>query len=77
MTADRHRPTPSPMPPCFAHSGFKARLGELERDAEKAAKEREEMKRDIVAIKVTIAKWVGGSAALLAALQIILRIVGH
>ena len=69
MAPDRPTPPP-PSDVCRHHSGYSARLRDLEGRANEASKERKELVNGLNEIKVSIGRWMGLLGGALAVLQI-------
>jgi len=71
MAPEIRRPTPPPPPDvCHHHSGYSARIHDLEGRAIAASIERREIVKEITELRVTMSKWIGGLGVALAAVQI-------
>ena len=55
---------------CPSHSGLHHRIKDLEGRAHAAAQERKSMNKEIVALRLLLAKYAGGLAVLLAVVQV-------
>jgi len=71
MAPEIRRPTPPPPPDvCHHHSGYSARIHDLEGRAIAASGERREIVKELTELRVTMARWIGALGVSLAAVQI-------
>jgi len=60
---------------CTEHSGFHQRIKDLEGRAINAGEERRSMSKELVAIRVNMAKWAGAIAVLLVVVQVTTAVI--
>ena len=71
MAPEDRRPTPPPPPDvCHHHSGYSARVHELETQARGASAERKEIVKELTELRVTMARWIGALGVSLAVVQV-------